>query len=230
MIGLVSTVLVASLAGSAHCAGMCGGFVAFCAGADRGAASLTLYHLTRLSVYTLLGLGAGTLGAVVDLGGRVAGVQSIAAVVAALAMIGWGAGRLLQLKGLSLPVPPFLARASTTVLRHLHSKPPLIRAVLVGLATGLLPCGWLYAFAVMAAGTGQPMEGALVMSVFWVGTLPMLTAVGLGIRAAAGPLAKRLPALTALAVVIAGIGSLAVRWPALASPTSHSCCHAPSEP
>jgi sulfite exporter TauE/SafE len=225
MMALVGTVFVASLVGSTHCAGMCGGFVAFCAGTDRASASLATYHLTRLAVYALLGVGAGALGTAVDLAGRAAGLQSIAAIAAALVMIGWGAARLLHLHGRPLPVPRWLAQASTRVLRHLHGKPPLVRAALVGLATGLLPCGWLYTFAVMAAGTGRPTTGALVMTVFWAGTLPMLTAVGLGIRAATGPLARRLPMITALAVVVAGFASLAMRLPALIQPAGHTCCH-----
>ena len=70
MTALIATVLGASLLGSAHCAGMCGGFVAFYAG---GAASLRgraawschlAYNGGRLAAYATLGGAAGLLGAI----------------------------------------------------------------------------------------------------------------------------------------------------------------------
>ncbi|MBE7450024.1 MAG: sulfite exporter TauE/SafE family protein [Kofleriaceae bacterium] len=41
------------------------------------------------------------------------------------------------------------------------------RAALLGLLSAALPCGWLWAFVVVAAGTGSPVGGALVMTAFW---------------------------------------------------------------
>ncbi|MFQ5457683.1 MAG: sulfite exporter TauE/SafE family protein, partial [Myxococcota bacterium] len=39
-----------------------------------------------------------------------------------------------------------------------------------------------------AAGSGGAANGALVMSAFWLGTLPVMLAVGVGLQALAGPL------------------------------------------
>src|SRR5690606_18807129 len=52
------------------------------------------------------------------------------------------------------------------------------RAALLGVSTGLLPCGWLYAFALSAAATGSARDGALVMAAFWLGSVPALVGVG----------------------------------------------------
>ena len=95
--------------------------------------------------------------------------------------------------------------------RTAMNRPPVLRALLIGLLTTLLPCGWLYAFAMTAAGVGHPLGGAGVMAVFWVGTLPMLIAVGAGVRALLGPIGARLPALTAIVLVAAGLYTLASR-------------------
>ena len=84
---LLGTVFMASLAGSLHCAGMCGGFVAFYSGTEPGRRGRRyLAHLTynggRLTSYLILGALAGLLGAAVDLAGSMAGVQRFAAIAA----------------------------------------------------------------------------------------------------------------------------------------------------
>lgn len=81
----------------------------------------------------------------------------------------------------------------------------MLRAASIGLLTTLLPCGWLYAFVVTAAGTADPVMGGVTMAVFWVGTLPMLIAVGTLARRATGALGSKLPAITAGAVIVVGV-------------------------
>jgi sulfite exporter TauE/SafE len=48
----------------------------------------------------------------------------------------------------------------------------------------------------------------LVMAVFWTGTLPMMVAIGVGIRRLAGPLRDRLPIFSAIVLVLIGLYSL----------------------
>ena len=64
MIALAGSVLVASLLGSPHCAGMCGGFVCFYAaqGGRGQARAHAAYNFGRLFSYLVLGLLAGALG------------------------------------------------------------------------------------------------------------------------------------------------------------------------
>jgi sulfite exporter TauE/SafE len=78
----------------------------------------------------------------------------------------------------------------------------------VGLLTTLLPCGWRYAFAVTAAGSGSPWLGALTMSVFWLGTLPIMLMLGMGVQALTGALRPHLPVLASL--IIVGVGTWTV--------------------
>ncbi|MCA8923208.1 MAG: sulfite exporter TauE/SafE family protein, partial [Planctomycetes bacterium] len=86
--------------------------------------------------------------------------------------------------------------------------PPRTYAALLGLLTPLLPCGWLYVFAVVAAGTASPLRGAAVMAAFWLGTVPILFALALGLQAAAQRLRSAAPALGGLLLV--GVGALLV--------------------
>ena len=84
-------------------------------------------------------------------------------------------------------------------------KPPVLRAAVVGLLSGLLPCGWLWAFVVTAAGTGNALSGAAVMTAFWAGTVPALLAVGFGAQLASAPLRRHIPAITAVILVALGL-------------------------
>jgi hypothetical protein len=229
MFGALGTLFVASLLGSAHCAGMCGGFVAF--GAASGA-SAPSYHLGRLITYLLLGALAGAAGAGVDWAGSWAGVPRLAAVLAGAAMIVWGAMALGRSFGLRIAAGPTgspFKRLLFRIHRDLGRTPPLLRGAILGLSTTLLPCGWLYAFAVTAAGTGSALWGAATMGVFWLGTVPILVALGFGVQRAAGPLRAHLPRIGAVAVMAIGLVTLAGRLeapPAHAeAPQAASHCH-----
>ncbi|MFA7330046.1 MAG: sulfite exporter TauE/SafE family protein [Candidatus Delongbacteria bacterium] len=211
MSALFWAVLGASLLGSLHCAGMCGGFVAFYAGGDRSsglsrALSHAAYSLGRLLTYVLLGIMAGILGRALDLAGAAAGLQRGAAIAAGVLMMVWGLVMLLQVRGvrISTHLPPVFQRLVQEALGQLGDKPPVVKALTLGLLSTLLPCGWLYAFAITAAGTGDPVQGALVMAAFWLGTLPVLLTLGMSVQALAGPLRRHLPLVSALILLCIG--------------------------
>jgi sulfite exporter TauE/SafE len=217
MTALLFTVFAASLVGSLHCIGMCGPFVAFYSGADgSGGARRLLSHAAysggRLLTYAVFGLAAGAVGAALDVAGSLAGFQRIAAIIAGATMVLWGVLALLQLRGVRI----FRHRDGNgriaLVFRRgfslVSDKPPILRASVVGLLSGFLPCGWLWAFVVTAAGTGSALKGAGVMAVFWAGTVPALLAVGFGTQLLSAPLRRHVPTLTA--VLLVGLGIIAI--------------------
>jgi hypothetical protein len=230
MTAMIATVLVASLLGSLHCAGMCGAFVAIAVGAaplrpsiggrlPRPAwrahlAAQGAYHGGRLVTYVGLGAAAGGLGSALDLAGAAFGLQRIALVIAGASMVAFGVIIILRRAGVRVPRAP-LPRGLRDALVRAHGRalslPPIVRAGAIGLMTTLLPCGWLYAFALIAAGTGSPEAGALTMATFWLGTLPALTAVGAGARALAGPMRRYVPTVAAIAVIAVGAMTIAAR-------------------
>ncbi|RMH00917.1 MAG: sulfite exporter TauE/SafE family protein [Planctomycetota bacterium] len=208
MFALAAGVLVASLLGSLHCAGMCGGLVAFVAGGGGGARAQAAWHGGRLAAYAALGAASGALGAAIDLGGSVVGVKEAAATLAGGLMVAFGLVVLLRWRGLRLPAPPLpsaLRSAFARAFAAVGEMPPVPRAALIGLLTALLPCGWLYAFVVTAAGTGDPLAGALAMTAFWAGTLPVLAALGAGVQRLAGSLGRHLPVAAALLLIGVGL-------------------------
>jgi sulfite exporter TauE/SafE len=210
LIPLAASVLVASLVGSPHCAGMCGGFVCFYSGQD-GARRLgphVAYHVGRWLSYVSLGALAGAIGVGLDRLGAAAGLQRAAAVLTGFALLVWGGVSLLRATGVRLALPLRLERLGVPVaaaMRCVHAQPPLVRAGVLGLVTTLLPCGWLYLYVATAAGTGSPLAGATVMTAFWLGTVPVLAGLGVVAQRAIAPLNRRLPAITSAALIVAGL-------------------------
>jgi sulfite exporter TauE/SafE len=218
---LIATVLGASLLGSAHCAGMCGGFVGFYTGTTPGVQrrGLLLAHLAynggRLAVYAVLGAAAGALGAALDTtGGVLLGIQRTAAIVSGVLITLWGVRSLLETLGARVPrlgAPSGLRVLAGRGIGAVATASPPLRALVVGLATGLLPCGWLYVFLATAAGTGSALGGAALMAVFWIGTLPAMLTLGLGLQALAGPLRRHVPVVCAIAMIVVGLLAIGSR-------------------
>jgi len=210
MTALWPTIFASSLAGSLHCIAMCGPL----AGLHAGARSLRLalvHALGRLTTYAALGALAGLLGGAVDMAGHLAAVQHGAAIAAGILTVGWGLRTIAIARGwlaASGSAPALFQRG----LVQLRARRAISRAWLIGVLTGLLPCGWLWVFVVSAAGTASPWTGAAVMSVFWLGTVPAMT----GVLALGGPLVARarrkLPVITAGVMIALGLVTLATRW------------------
>ncbi|MFT3787437.1 MAG: sulfite exporter TauE/SafE family protein [Tepidisphaeraceae bacterium] len=184
---LIPAIFFASLLGSLHCAGMCGAFVALAVnGANEGASKIatqSAYHLGRLVTYVTLGAIAGTLGSLLNVAAKLAGLQPVAYAFAGASMVIFAGIALLRINGVKiarLPLPGFMQELLVRGHRVAMHRTPIARAATIGLLTTLLPCGWLYAFVITAAGTGSTLLGAGAMAVFWLGTLPMLVTIGTG--------------------------------------------------
>lgn len=218
MTALLFAVFAASVLGSLHCVGMCGPFAAFAIGiegerapGERAWVQHVLYHGARLVVYVVMGVVAGLMGSAFDVAGGLLGVQRAAVLMAGATLTVFGLIAVLRFNGVRVPTagaPRWLRSALAGVSRFAMARPPAARSALTGLATALLPCGWLYAFVLVAAGTASAGFGALVMASFWLGTVPALAAVGVGVRGAGGlirRLGRRAPVLAALAVTLVGL-------------------------
>jgi uncharacterized protein len=244
------SVLIASLLGSLHCVGMCGGLVGmYAAGPAEPARARwsphAAYHLTRLAAYMLLGALAGGLGSLLDLAGARAGLGSLGVLLTTLTLASWGLPRLLRLRGerrtLQLGRRParagVLAQRAQRLLVALGARvrrwPPVARAGALGLSSALLPCGWLYAFVVLAAGTGSAAGGAALLLAFWLGTVPALLGLGIGLSRLSAPLRAHLPRLSVALVLALCLFNVFTRWPVQSSAATLSgsaaappSCHA----
>lgn len=226
MTAVIVAVFVASLLGSLHCAGMCGGVLAFCAGTSGGESESSwrapvAYNAGRVVMYTALGAIAGFAGSAIDFGGAMLGWQRTAAVIAGALMIVFGLfalGRACGVGGVVMKNSPRMQRMLRRGFDFAFQWPPVTRAFIIGVLTGLLPCGWLWVFLVVAAGTAHPVNGAITMAVFWTGTLPVMLALGLSVQKLSGSFRRYLPRLSAAMLIMIGLVTVAGRlnMPAMA--------------
>ena len=238
MEALVVAVFVASLLGSGHCAGMCGPFVAMTGlhpGPRRrpsrwrlwiGPTTTWAYQGGRLVAYVTLGALAGLAGSALDGAADLVGVQQAATRLAGLGMIVWGGLALLRAGGWAGSRAPragntpswaarVLARARARLGRERARAPA---AFALGAAASLMPCGWLYAFVVTASGTASAPWGAVTMAAFWLGSVPALHGVAVGVGLVGPRLRRRLPALGAALVLAVGLFTVLVRAPVVPVP------------
>lgn len=168
--------LLLGLLGGLHCAGMCGPLMLALPSGGRGGfrfvAGRCVYHLGRIAMYCVLGSVFGLLGRSLVLAGLQRGVSiSLGAVILAALFV---SPRMLEL--------PWMVRwvlaLKTAMAGFLRARTWSSLAVLGGL-NGLLPCGLVYAACAGAAATGHWTTGALFMSVFGLGTLPVMMAISL---------------------------------------------------
>jgi len=209
---LAAAVFAASVMGSLHCAAMCGPLVGSlaCGPGSGSAQQQASYHAGRLLMYGSLGVLAGALGSAVNLVGSYAGFVDIAGIVAGVLILVAGLGSLAATLGIR--VPEFVR--TTGVQRWLGQRltrsgmGPLVRAAVLGVSSALLPCGWLYAFVIVAAGTGSPVWGGIVLVAFWGGTVPALLGVSAIVNRLGGALKQHVPLLSAALFVALGLGTI----------------------
>lgn len=230
MIALGLAVFVAALAGSVHCAAMCGPLASLAMG-PRGRLPAGLgYAGGRLVAYVTLGALAGGLGAGVDLVGELLSFARLAMIAAGVTLLAWGSWSLARALGWVTRTPG--AGATRPMLHAIRRRRPAWRGALVGVFTAALPCGWLYAFVAVAAGTGAPLTGAAVMAIFWLGSTPATLGGGAVLRILGRLVGRRAPVMVAVLQIAIGALVLIVRLPVLSYAPSalHQAMDVPGAP
>lgn len=183
--------LLAGLAGSGHCLGMCGGISAALAGGGRGPAWLNalLLGTGRVASYSLAGAIAGTGGALLGQGLDLLRLGQTLRIGFGLLLVAVGLTLALRWRGL-LRIEALggrlWARLAPTLQGLLPPRGPA-QALLAGALWGWLPCGLVYSMLTLALASGDAARGALVMAGFGLGTLPAVVGAG---SAAAGVLRR----------------------------------------
>jgi len=183
-VNLLTIITIAFLGSFGHCIGMCGGIVLAYTGSKidnsfsktKQILSHLAYSTGRVTTYTIMGIIFGYLGEVITFNHIGNGLLLLFA------------GVVMILSGMSLSGKSrFLIsiEGSTTKTNwYKESFKKLIRSktlfsfFLLGMLNGLLPCGFVYFFAVTAASTASPFWGGVVMFVFGVSTIPALFSLG----------------------------------------------------
>lgn len=207
-------IVVGGLLGSAHCVGMCGGFaLTLGSAAATWRANLVrqcVFGCGRVFTYSALGAAAGFGGRKLVLTATWTNAQAWLAVVAGVLLLWQGltATGLVRLRRRPIAAKPAACLGPGLLGTLLRTRGPTA-ALAAGVVTGLLPCGLVYAFLALAAGSGAMERGLLVMTCFGLGTLPLLTLVGLGTSLVGLAVRQRMLQAAAWCVVLTGAVSLA---------------------
>jgi sulfite exporter TauE/SafE len=172
---------VVGLLTSIHCMGMCGGLMLTQTlkrndeqtDNDRPKTAVlpaALYNLGRVISYTIVGAVVGGIGQVLMLSNTLKGIIPIIGGLFMVIMAINLFGIFPVLRRLQIGLPNSVVKK----LRSPGNKSPII----VGLLTGLMPCGPLQIVELYALGTRSVFFGAASMFVFSLGTVPGLLAFG----------------------------------------------------
>ncbi len=169
------------LAGSLHCLGMCGP-IALALPVPPGSrrakvAGRVLYNAGRITTYSALGLLIGLFGQSLTFALSQQKLSVLIGVVMLLVFMlpGSSTHRL----ALFSPV----ARFTNGIKRRfaqLFGKKSLTALFLLGVLNGLLPCGMIYVALAGAVASGSGVMGMAYMTLFGLGTMPMMLSVSLG--------------------------------------------------
>ncbi len=232
-VNIITIITIAFLGSFGHCIGMCGGIVLAYSTIKINPASSKvsqsiahlLYSFGRVFTYTLLGAIFGGLGGVVTFSNNSNGALLI---FAGVAMVLAGLSLMGKIKFLTLIEHSF---ASSSVYKEafkkvLHSKSNTSFFIL-GMLNGLLPCGFVYFFAITAASTADPLYGALVMAIFGLSTIPAMFGLGfLTSLASATSFRNMMMSLSAIAVIVYGVYTIYSGYSYIVNPkTSLTNCH-----
>ena len=219
-IDLIS-LLFLGLLGTGHCVGMCGPLVVAFPGRTGRLPAHIYYHCGRLVTYSGIGALMGGAGAgLIRISGAtgddhlqvVARVQVVLSLLAALFLLYFG---LCQLGLLKQPrwmrvVSREKVPGYRRIVRLAFVNQQVIEMFCVGLLMGLLPCGLSYAAFSRAIATGSPLQGALMLAVFGIGTLPGLVLIGTGATSLARRYQRHSDIVAGLLMIAMGL-SLAVK-------------------
>lgn len=139
--------------------------------------STTYFLISKIFAYTLLGAIFGAIGQVFTFSIQVQGILQILIGLFMIATV----GRLLDLHPIFrytiIQPPTFVLR----LLKQKSTSDSIFTPIILGLLTVLIPCGVTQAMLILAMGTGNPINGGLIMAAFTLGTSPIFFALGLTI-------------------------------------------------
>ena len=169
---LIASALLMGLAGSPHCAAMCGaasGAIAGQGGKGRFSRTLLAWHVGRLASYAAAGaLVAASVAGLFSLQGAAPLLRPLWTLVhvAAVALGVWLAWTARAPAWLSGANPRVAAWAEAQPIRVFRRLPMTGRAGLAGACWGAMPCGLLQSALLVAALASGPVPGASVMAAF----------------------------------------------------------------
>jgi len=175
---MVFSGFIIGLLGSLHCVGMCGPIALALPIVGNSKAALIvsrlLYNFGRILTYTFFGFIFGLIGDRIQL----FGLQQIVSILLGSLII----LRLIIPQKYSFTKLHFFQRTVGKLKQEfskMFGKNSMKSLFVIGLLNGFLPCGFVYVGIAGAIATGDALKGAAFMSLFGLGTLPIMFAASL---------------------------------------------------
>ena len=186
-----------------HCVAMCGGFVvSYTAKNAKEGKSNHLSHVAygsgKLISYTIIGAAFGLLGSIITFTPLMRG---IAGVIAGIFLVIFGLN-MLDFVPIFRNIRLSMPKSLSVFIGGNKNSTPFITGLLNGL---MIACGPLQAIYIMAAGTGSMIEGAKLLFVFGLGTLPVMLGFGYLASIISSKFTQKILKLSGIIIIILGI-------------------------
>lgn len=198
--------LLLGLGGSLHCAGMCGPIALALPLKGNNFFKKTfggvLYNLGRTITYAVMGAFFGLFGEGLEL----IGFQKwVSIVMGALMVISVFFPKLFKNQyTLNKSMFSFVGKLKNYFKNLLNVK-TYSGLLLIGLVNGLIPCGLVYVALAGAIGTGSSVNGIIFMTLFGLGTIPMMLGISLAGNMLSGFLRDKMNKIIPVLVVLVGL-------------------------
>jgi len=189
--------------GSFHCIGMCGPIAIALPKTKNLVLSRLLYNFGRVITYSLLGLLFGLLGARLEMFGLQQIISISLGVLIIVSVLTPAVYRIKITNSLGLYKPIGMLKMYFSKMFKSHTNTSMFT---IGILNGLLPCGFVYIGITGAIAAGDTLNGMLFMTMFGLGTLPVMlgtsligSAININLRQ---KLTRLLPALSVVLAII----------------------------
>lgn len=168
--------------GSFHCAAMCGPIAISLPSSNKSKLNFFLerflYNIGRVITYSLFGMIFGFFGERIFM----AGFQQLISVIIGLVILFYLIKPLLKKSNSNL-INIQNSGSSFSFFKNIfakfYSKNSKLSLFGVGILNGFLPCGFVYIALSGAIAMKTPVNGALFMMFFGIGTLPMMLGISM---------------------------------------------------
>lgn len=175
---------IAFLSSFTHCVGMCGGIVlAYSSKLNNELSFLKIssyhliYNLGRTLTYILFGFLLGFISYYISFNMVAKGVLFL---LIGVIIIIIGISQLKEIAILnSIKFKIIEISFLQKIIKKLLKNNSLLNLFILGILNGLIPCGLVYSFLIIALGTGSPILGAIVMGIFGLSTIPIMFTIGI---------------------------------------------------
>ena len=161
-----------------------------------------LFNGGRLVSFTIIGAILGAIGSFFTLSATFNAWITIAA-AAIMVLYGLSMFGVVSLRKMNNFVPRRLYQLTRkNANEHGHNRFGKFQPAVLGVLTTLIPCGPIQAIQILALGSGSMTQGALIMFITGIATVPLLMGLGGVVTRMAGALRQKMIRYAAIAILI----------------------------